>query len=146
MRQDEAYRLAWVIPDRIPSSEYPHIKTRMMYQIFEKQVFPHIQDGKTYGIKLDIKQGPAYDFYARDDVQIDMRLTMYQAEQRIMEYVDYRPMDWMTLSQTATEEIRHRLKSWWKRPLQARLYLWGLRLDAFERRHFGRAFDNRGYK
>jgi hypothetical protein len=119
---------------------------RMMCRLFEEQVFPHLQGGKTYGIKLDVRQGPAYDFYARNDVQIDMRLTMYQAERRIMEYVDYRPMDWMTLSHTAMEEIRHRLKSWWKRPLQTRLYVWRLRLDAFERRHFGRAFDNRGYK
>jgi hypothetical protein len=106
--KDEAYHLAQVIPDHVPSSEYSRIKTRMLCHLFEQQVFPHLQNGKTYGVKLDIRQEPfrSYNILS-EGTQIDMRVTMYQADQRIIEFVDYRPMNWMTLSQTAMEEIKH---------------------------------------
>jgi hypothetical protein len=145
--KDEAYHLAQVIPDHIPSSEYSRIKTRMLCHLFEQQVFPHLQNGKTYGVKLDIRQEPFRSYSIRSEgTQIDMRVTMYPADQRIIEFVDYRPMNWMTLSQTAMEEIRHRLSSWWRRPIKTRLYLWRLWLDGVERRHFGYTFDRRGHK
>lgn len=70
--------------------------------------------------------------------RMDLRLEISESQERIIEYIDYRPMGWWTLSQTATEEVRRRLRNWWRRPLQARVWNWKQRLVRFERRHFGR--------
>lgn len=121
------------------------IKDRMIHNLLMRELVPQLKNRRIYyAVKLDMFEEDAhvFDLYA-DMVDIRVRLEINEGEQRIIEYIDYRPMDWMTLSMTATEEVRRRIRNWWHRPLSARLYVWKMRLATIERRHFGYTFDDK---
>lgn len=95
-----------------------------------------------FAVKLERWKEPCEFDLGGELIDLTFRLKVNPSQERIIEWVDYRPMDWMTLSRTALEEIRRRVHEWWRRPLSTRLYLFRLWLGVMERRHFGRAFSS----
>lgn len=122
-----------------------HIKERMARELLLQHLKLLLLDNdRFYAVRLQQDEELSVWSASGETVDLRMRLTINESEERVIEYVDYRPMDWMQLSQTALEEIKRRLTDWWRRPLSRRLYLFRFRLGAFERRHFGRAFKSKG--
>lgn len=139
-------------PDRYTDVELAHIRRRMVDRLLQEQLSDLLlkQPGKVFAVRLQMSDeyDPTMSYMAPRTVR-DLRasLTINQAQTiEIREYVDFRPMGWWELSQTATEEIRRRIRNWWRRPLEVRIWNWQQRMAYFEKKHFGRAFDGRNKK
>lgn len=124
---------------------------RMVGRLLAESLTDHLLNNqdRPYAIRLTVDDEEYQGYYHPREIVRELRigLTWHQAERmEIREYIDFRPMDWMTLSQTATEEIRRRIRNWWRRPLAVRVWNWQRRMAYFEKKHFGRAFDGRNKK
>lgn len=144
MERIDAYRYD---RKRTDSQQVEMIKDRLIYRLLSDELVPRLKGKRVYhAVKLDMREDSCLSgLYSmtEDIVELRVRLEINEGERRVIEYIDYRPMDWMTLSQSATEEIRRRIRNWWRRPLSTRMYVWKRRIDAIERRHFGYAFDGK---
>jgi len=119
-----------------------HCVERVMRDYLMKRLLEKPE--KILAVRLRESDSPVFGFSGREEwreihisLEVNEVSTFY-----ITEYIDLRPVGWWALSQTAAEEIMHRLTEWWQLPLAQKRAKWGRRLARFERKHFGRAFND----
>lgn len=132
-----------------PAAEVVQLRRRIVNRLLQEQLADRLiaQEGKAFVVRLRIVDQDALSFYPMrpDYKELLCSLEINPAQtMEIRDYIDYRPLGWAELSQTALAEMRRRLFAWARRPLSYRWYLWNLRMARFEKRHFGRVFKNKG--
>jgi hypothetical protein len=126
---------------RTPKEAVDYSEQKALLRLWTEGIAPKLVDGRTYTVKLKRRQ---FKIEGYDTIHIRWSCDIGEVRQEVVEYIDYRPMDWWELSLTATEEMKRRFRLWWKKSYGYKVYLLKKAIDykvtQFERNHFGASF------